>query len=327
MVIDEVGDCRPNLWSTVCLPTLVDRKGWALFIGTPKGKNFFYDIYQRSQQEDGWYSLTLKASESGILDESELLEMKAQMEPEEFAQEMECDFTAAVKGTYYADLIQKMELSERISTRAALYDSSLTVKVAADLGRTDNCAWWFWQETPMGINVIDYEENQGKHLDFYIEMLEGKGYKYEEVWLPHDAVAKTLSTKRSTIEQMLEAGFPCRLVPRLSVQHGIDAVRKVLPNFRLNQEKCFAGIEALRAYKRQYSPTLKQFSDTPLHDWASDGSDAMRYMSLVCLEIIDNQPIRQKPLVNDENHYNFSIDDLFKEREERKRNLHIRIER
>jgi hypothetical protein len=86
VVLDEYGDCRPSLWGQVILPTLIDRKGWAIFIGTPKGKNHFYEINERSKTEKGWYHLTLKASESGIVADSELIEMQAQMAPEEYEQ-------------------------------------------------------------------------------------------------------------------------------------------------------------------------------------------------------------------------------------------------
>jgi phage terminase large subunit len=326
IILDEFGDARPSLWGTVILPTLADRKGWAVFIGTPKGKNHFYEIHKRSQEETGWYSLTLKASVSGIIDAEELLEMKAQMTDEAYEQEMECSFTAAIVGTYYASMIEKMELNKQISTGVCVYDRSLPVKVAMDLGRTDNTAAWFWQETPNGINIIDYYEAQGKVLDHYIAMLNAKGYNYEEVWLPHDAVAKTLATKRSTIEQLLEAGFPCRKVPKLEVQHGIDAARKVLPHCVIDQEKCFAGVEALRAYRRSYNELLKQYNDKPLHDWSSDGADAFRYLSLVCKERVRNEVpenFRKKEAGNDV--YDFSLDDLFKERDTFKQKQILRI--
>lgn len=326
VVLDEYGDSRPSLWGQVILPTLADRKGWALFIGTPKGKNHFHKIYERSKKEPGWYSLILKASESNILEKSELLEMKLQMSEEEFDQEMECNFNAALLGTYYAGLIQKMELAGRIGPRVVGYDSSLMVKVAADLGRTDSTAMWFWQETANGIHVIDYYENQGKMLDHYIKMLNDKPYRYEEVWLPHDAVAKTLATKRSTIEQLLDAGFPCRKVPKLARQHGIDAVRKVLPHCLIDQEKCFNGVEALRAYRRVYNELTKSFSDEPKHDWASDGSDAMRYMSLVCKEKI-HLPTPDD-LKSDEEKmrtYPFTLNELFVENESKLRQLSQRI--
>ncbi len=65
VILDEAGDMRPSLWSDVILPTLTDRRGWAVFIGTPKGKNHFWEVYDRSTSDPGWFSMVLKASESG----------------------------------------------------------------------------------------------------------------------------------------------------------------------------------------------------------------------------------------------------------------------
>jgi phage terminase large subunit len=316
VVLDEYGDCRPSIWDEVLIHTLADHNGWALFIGTPKGKNHFYQVHKNAEERDNWYSLVLKVSESGILSPEQIADLRENTYEVKWQQEMECSFTAAVAGTYYADMIGRMEQAFRISDQAALYDPQLPVKCAADLGRTDNTAFWFWQETPSGINFIDYFEDQGKHLDYYIKTLKEKGYRYEEVWLPHDAVAKTLATKRSTIEQMIDAGFPCRKVPKLARQHGIDAVRLVLPHCHINLSKCFSGIEALRAYRRKFNELTKQFSDEPLHDWASDGADAMRYAALVCKETIKTAtPADMKTDAEKRLEYPFSLDDLHRERE------------
>ena len=229
VILDEYGDSRPSLWGQVVLPTLADRKGWAVFIGTPKGKNHFYHVHQRAQQEDGWYSLELKASKSGILDAEELMEMKAQMTEAEFEQEMECNFTAAIMGTYYANIISSMEIQQRIAPSVVTYDQGYPVQVACDLGRTDNTAMWFWQEKPNGICVIDYYENQGQQIEHYIDYLKGLPYRYEAVWLPHDAVAKTLQTKRSTIEQMLDAGFPAERCRDLNANTALMRCGKFYP--------------------------------------------------------------------------------------------------
>lgn len=325
VVLDEYGDCRPSLWGQVVLPTLADRKGWALFIGTPKGKNHFHEIYERSKSEKGWFSLTLKASESGILDSEELSEMQSQMDESEYDQEMECNFNAAVKGTYYADLIRFLETKGHIRPRIVRYDPTLPVKMAADLGRTDNTAMWFWQETAFGVNIIDYYENQGQDLDHYIEMLNNKPYRYEEIWLPHDAKAKTLATKRSTVEQMLLAKFPCRVVPKLGVQHGIDAVRYVLKRVRIDQEKCFNGVEALRAYKRKYNELTKQYDNSPHHDWASDGADAFRYFSLV---VKDSMKFDKVDTIDDNPNmstYSQTLNDMFEARENVRTSIRGRI--
>ena len=152
---------------------------------------------------------------------------------------------------------------------------------AADLGYTDSTAFWFWQLTPQGANVIDYHEADSKDLSYYFEMLDEKEYDYADIWLPHDAKATSLQTGRSTVEQFIEKGYPMRIVPKLAVQHGIDAARMILKQVTINQSTCFQGIEALRAYRRQWNEKTQQFSNAPLHDWASNGSDAFRYFALV----------------------------------------------
>lgn len=283
VILDEFGDCRPSLWAEVVLPTLADRRGWAVFIGTPKGKNHFFDMHKRSLKDPGWYSMTLKASESGLLPAEDLAEMQGQMEPAQYDQEFECDFTAAVMGTYYAAQIQDLEVKGQIAP-LDLYDPQQPVLVAADLGYTDSTAFWFWQARPDGLAIIDYYENQSVPLQAYIDMLNSKGYVYEKLWLPHDARAKTLQTGRSTVEQLVEAGFPCKIAPRLDVQQGIDAARFILPTCNFDVRKTTKGVEALRAYRREYDELTKAFRNTPLHDWSSNGADAFRYLSLVARE-------------------------------------------
>ena len=322
VVLDEYGDCRPSLWGSVVLPCLADRKGWAIFIGTFKGKNHFFDIHQRALEAPNWYNMLLKASQSGIIDEEELAEMRAQMTDDAYRQEMECDPTAAVIGTYYASTISKLETAHQIALNAATYEPSQQVFVAADLGRTDSTAFWFWQERPDGFAIIDYYENQGELLEHYLEILDGKGYDYDTVWLPHDSKAHTLQTLRSTVEQVrdhFEAAHPqahVGLVPKLSKQHGIDAARLILPRCWFNAHTCKDGIEALRAYRRQYDEIRKCFSDEPMHDWSSDGADAFRYMALVsqpgkALESVDPRKTRVRRVESPQ----YQLEELFKERE------------
>ena len=319
VVLDEYGDCRPSLWGTVVLPTLADRKGWAVFIGTPKGKNHFYEVHTRACKEDNWFNMTLKASESGIIDQSELAEMRAQMSPEEYQQEMECDFEAAVKGTYFADIIQQMEQSGKISPERPLWDPTEQVHCSTDLGYTDSTAIWFWQDTIHGPNIIDYYENQGVKLQNYIDMWKSKPYEYGTIWLPHDAKAKTLQTGRSTVEQVLGSGLPCNIVPKLSRQHGIDAARLMLPRCTINKTMCYDGIEALRAYRRNFNELTRSFSDSPVHDWSSNGSDSFRYLSLVCQKGVTDAVVGQaQPLIKPPE---YTLDKLFADRERPSRAL------
>lgn len=322
VVLDEFGDCRPSLWAEVILPTLMDRRGWAVFIGTPKGKNHFYHINQRAKKDpDNWFQMTLKASESGLLDEADLSEMRSQMTDDQYRQEMECSFDAAVQGTYYAGIIENLENTGRIGEYPI--DFTQPVHVASDLGFTDSTAFWFWQYAPDGIRIIDYEEAHSEPLAFYFDMLREKKYEYDTIWLPHDAKAKSLQTGRSTIEQFLQEDFPVRIAPKLAVQHGIDAARKVLPNCYFNSVSCYDGIEALRAYRRAYNESTKSFSNKPVHDWASNGSDAFRYLSLVTQDRLQVKPdprIVSEPLIKPPE---YKLEDLFRERDHGNRRANI----
>ena len=89
VVIDEFGDCRPNLWAEVILPTLADREGWAVVMGTPRGMNQFHVFHELSKTDERWFSLTLKASESGLIREEELERMRSVMSEAQYAQELE----------------------------------------------------------------------------------------------------------------------------------------------------------------------------------------------------------------------------------------------
>jgi phage terminase large subunit len=144
---------------------------------------------------------------------------------------------------------------------------------------------WFWQVDEKGPVMIDCEDHSGQDLDFYFKLLDSKGYDFGTIWVPHDAVAKTLATKRSTIEQFMDhfkgTDVTIGKVPRLARQHGIDASRLMLYKTRFDSEKCMNGVEGLRAYRRQYNEKTEAYADEPYHDWASDFADAFRYYSLV----------------------------------------------
>ena len=323
VILDEFGDSRPSLWGQVILPTLVDRGGWAVFIGTPKGKNHFWKIYNRSRNEPGWFNLTLKASASGIIAPEELAELKAQMDDDEYLQEMECSFEAAVKGTYYADTISKLEARGQIADDVS-YDPKHPVFVSFDLGYSDSTAAWFWQLRPDGIAMIDYLEDQGKPLQFYFNALRSKPYKYETIYLPHDAKAYTLQTGRSTVEQFLTEEFPIEIAPKLDIQHGIDAARLILPTVWFNETSCASGLDALRAYRRRFDEISNSFSNKPLHDWASNGADAFRIFATVTKVrqgVKDDDPRR----IIIPGNRSLNLDNLFRDNERRSRANILRI--
>jgi phage terminase large subunit len=317
VILDEYGDCRPNLWAEVVLPTLSDRQGWALMIGTPRGKNAFYDAVALARTHPDWYHMILKASASGILPDKELAQMKALMSDDQYAQELECSFDAAVLGTYYASIISMMEDKGHMQ-KANLYDPEQPVHVSLDLGFTDSTAIWFWQHRPDGIAMINYHEAHSEPLSYYFDLFDGLGYHYENIWLPHDAKAKTLQTGRSTVEQFISkfqnTETNIRITPHLKIQQGIDAARLVLPHVHFDRELCRDGWECLRGYRRKYNELTKAFSNAPLHDWAADGADSFRYFALVTKTEL-NIPGLEEPESLIWTPPKYTLDDLFEDRE------------
>jgi hypothetical protein len=101
IVIDEMAFLRPDVWGAVIRPALMDRTGWAMFIGTPHGVNQFSEMYNYAVNgKDGvrdpdWVGLMYRADETGVLDERELASSRAVMTDAQYRQEMLCDFNAA----------------------------------------------------------------------------------------------------------------------------------------------------------------------------------------------------------------------------------------
>jgi len=91
VVLDEYADMKPSIFGAVLRPLLSDRKGWATFIGTPKGHNAFWEVYNNATQDKSWYVKVLRASQTGLLEQSELDDAAKNMTQDQYLQEFECD--------------------------------------------------------------------------------------------------------------------------------------------------------------------------------------------------------------------------------------------
>jgi phage terminase large subunit len=290
LVLDEYADINPRAWPEVLRPSLADRKGWAVFIGTPRGRNDFWRVHQyAAQHPEDWYSLVLRASRTGLLPQSELDDMRSTLTAEQYQQELECSFDAAILGSYYGRDLAEAEAAGRITD--VPYDPALPVHTAWDLGIGDSTAIWFFQVVGAELHVIDYYEASGYGLKHYASVLSARGYNFGTEYLPHDGWAKEMGTGRSRVETLNEMlnRFPHR-VPQQSVNDGINAARITLGKTWFDAAKCYDGLEALRAYRADYDEKAKVFHDRPRHDWSSHGSDAFRYMALAWREMQPEKP-------------------------------------
>ena len=288
IVLDEYADMKPSVWGLVVRPLLSDRNGWAVFIGTPKGHNAFWDLYRDATNDDGWYVKTLRASQTKLLAQEELDDAAKMMSQDQYLQEFECDFESAILGAFYGKEMRALTDSGRITN--VEYDSLFPVHTAWDLGYSDDTSIWWYQVVHGEIRLLDYHSSNGQPIAFYTGLIQAKereyGYNYGIHWLPHDARAKTLASNGKSIIEQLSVKIPLekmKIVPSLSLQDGIQASRLALMRAWFDT-KCDDGIECLRQYQREYDEDKKVFRDKPRHDWTSHGADAFRMLSIAWRE-------------------------------------------
>lgn len=292
LAIDEAQDVPSVALTQVILPSLSDRNGWLDASGTPKGRaGLLYKLFQDAKAAPAeWFVQVLKASETGILSPDQLAMLKRTMPENEYEQEMECSFDAAITGAYYARLIEAAEQSGRIGD--VPYDPALPVNTAWDLGIEDKTAIVFWQALRGGsIRVIDYYEASGHGFDHYASVLDKRGYKYGKHFGPHDIAVRELGTGKSRLEVARGLGISFRVLPNSRVEDGINAVRMTLPRCWFDAKRTALLIESLRQYREKIDEK-RQVSMGPLHDATSHAADCARYMAMALRDETSSQPLK-----------------------------------
>jgi hypothetical protein len=269
-------------------PILAENGGWQIFNTTPRGKNHAFRTLQGAKEDPSAFAQVLTAKDTGVLTDEQLDKLLAEyitdygetLGTAYFEQEFLCSFETPVMGAVYAKELR--EAGSRI--RNVPYDPTKPVSIFWDLGRADKTAIWFCQLAPFEYRVIDYMEGVGKHIGEYIVDLQAKRYVYGDCWLPHDANNELLAAERTVAQQLRAAGFKTRTVPKTSVDTRIEAARLILPLCYFDERKTELGMDALRNYRYRVDEDTKQFSNEPMHDWASHAADAFGYMAIALKE-------------------------------------------
>lgn len=297
--LDEMADMPESLFPEVIRPALSDRKGYAVFIGTPRGHNAFYELYEAATGQDDWVTAVYKSSETGILDNEELKAAQAMMSADQYAQEYECSWVANVPGAIYGKELQNAFEDGRVCN--VPYDSGHKVHTFWDLGIGDSTAVIFVQNVGRAVHVIDAFEARNEGLPFYARMLLEKGYLYGDHFAPHDIEVRELGSGKSRREVAYELGINFRVVPKLSVEDGIHAAQLLIQRCWFDRDSCKPLLEALRQYHRAYNERTRSFRTSPVHDWSSHFSDSFRYLAVGLKE---DQRYSRPPQLKADNHYN-----------------------
>ena len=276
-------------------PIIAENDGSELFISTPRGYNHFHDLYEFARTSEHWHTSRLSVHDTNVIPASVLDEERKTMPEELFRQEFECDFSAANVGAILGRWVEQAEKDGRITDDVDYDPEGAGLVISSDIGRRDTSTWWFWQPRADGFALVDYDEDSGLDAEEWCERLKERlaGRKLDNIWLPHDARAKTFSAKHSAIEIFLHAfgGDKMRIVPNASKGDRINAARKVMPHAYFHKTRCHKGLMGLRAWSFEWNQDTRQFSREPKHDWASHPGDGWSYGAQIMQEHIVKKPV------------------------------------
>jgi len=298
VVFSEWSLAKPNSWSYL-RPILAENGGWALFIWTPRGRNHATRAFEARERQGHWFTQRLAATSTNVFTAEQLARERQELIDEEgseeegdarYRQEYLVDFNAAVPGSYFGRQISEAQEQGRIGLFP--HDPALPVLTAWDIGIDDYTAIWFLQENGTQVRAIDYYETAGEGADAIVrqalrelapEVETSRSYRYGNHFLPHDVMVREWGAGGRTRFQTLQAlGVkPIRVGVAMDPADRINAARRLLPFVYFDAERCAAGLDRLRNYRKRWNRSLMVYTG-PLHDENSHGADAFGEFAVNC---------------------------------------------
>lgn len=300
LVLDETALVSSSAWAQVLLPTLLDRSpdSWAIFIGTPLGRlNLFYEQWEQAADNDNYFRAMYKASETGLIPDSELAMMKRSMRPAEYDQELEVSWDGAVLGSYWGPAVKQLIDDGRYTS--IKYDNTLPVYAALDLGYGDTMVWLMFQKVGNVVHVIDVVSFEQTSIPEQVPVIKALPHCPEALLVPHDAGNHDLTSGITREEAFNKLGMTTIRVPKLAIHDQIEQVHDLLPRLYIDDGgACQILIEALIAYRANFDPVKRVHTIKPVHDWSSHYASATCYLA-GGLELVGEwQPIDYRRINN-----------------------------
>jgi hypothetical protein len=281
VVFDEYGMQPNNIFTEVIRPTLLDRRGYAIWIGTPKGRNEFYLLYETRKNDDEWFTCHLTVDDTGIIAKKEIEDSKKTMSQEEYMQELYCSFNSSAKGAVYALELARAISDNRIS--AISWQRDYKVYTVWDIGVGPAMAIGFYQRFNGMVRMIDFwqgTENDG--IDQAVSAVKRKEYNYGTHFAPHDINTRETSTGKTRIDYARDLGLSFNIIDsKIGVDNGIQTGKFMFDRLMVDKEKCALWISAISEYKREWDEKGNMFKEIPSHNWTSHAADVHRYAAVV----------------------------------------------
>lgn len=266
LICDEFGDMAASIWPIV-FPMMTNNHAGVIFIGTPKGRNQFYDKYMESQLPENqryWFGTVMDPMKTKALSEEELQIARSTMSSDMYAQEYLCDWTASNTGAYYSKQMSELRTNGNIVYDRRLYDSTREVHYCFDIGVRDYTSMWMFQvvlneKHEEIIHWIDFEQSGNLMLpdwaDIILRREQSLGYRRGCMIFPHDIKVREWGAGVDRIESARKAGIHVLQCPAHGFDDRIELMRLHLTQCKFDGRTCEEGIECLA----QYSEKMNKF--------------------------------------------------------------------
>jgi hypothetical protein len=276
-IFSEFAMQDPMAWSYL-RPILAGNNGIAIFISTPRGYNHMFQMYEQAKLDPFWYTMFMTVEDTQHMPPGSLEQERKEMPEDLFLQEYYCSFSLGIEGSVYSKAINNMRLKGQITS--VPWESGFKVHTAWDIGR-DTTAVIFFQSIGQSVRIIDYMEKANENLEYFIGRLEQKGYLYDKHFFPHDMRVKEWGGPKFTrIEKARQLGIKATVVDDVALDDGIEYALSNTSKIWIDEANCGQLIKCLENYRYEYDSKKQIYKRTPLHNWASHGADAFRYMCL-----------------------------------------------
>ena len=272
-------------------PILIQNKGKEIIQFTPRGMNHAFEVYNQVKDLPDYHvehlsvEQTFKHDGTRIITEEDVLRAKQMgMSEELIRQEFYVDFEVGNLGAYYTREMGDMVREGRICPIRP--DPRLKLHSIWDLGGTDATAGILFQVTGRYIHILYLLHDTGRGFKHYLEEAERVrqdfGCEWGNHFGPHDIDQKQQGWEHceSRLMQARKHGWHFQMVPRVSFEDGIEAVRFMLPRVRINNPVCDLLVRAVREYQREWDEVKGRYKPKPLDNWAVHIADAVRYLGV-----------------------------------------------
>ena len=226
LVLDECADIQESAFTEVLRPTLSDTKGNALFIGTPKGMNWFHDLYQRGQDptETEWASYQYTTLEGGWVEEEEITQARKDLDAKTFRQEYEATWE-----TYSGIIYYGFSMAENVKNIQQPLDNNI-LHIGMDFNLDPMSAVVSYIANGV-VYIIDEICIWSSNTDELCQEIHRR-YPGKKIFVYPDPASKARKTSaggRTDLSILTNAGFLAKVMPRhMAVRDRVNSVNAKL---------------------------------------------------------------------------------------------------